>query len=202
MEIRTRPGRKLERTLRRVLDQYDELLAVPRDAGPFPETRTKVSRWTALDHAEHMSKADAASLHQLEAALERDGGPPPKLLGRLILRLGWIPRGTGKAPGTTRPEEPSADAEADAGERRDAVIERLLDDRSRVEALASRLDEIAAAPGRSTHPVFGGLTPARWVRFLWVHHHHHLKIIREIRQAIDRSARRPHSSLGGQRNDR
>jgi hypothetical protein len=63
------------------------------------------------------------------------------------------------------------------------VIEKLEETRRRIAALEDRLDEIARGRGRASHPVFGGLTPARWVRFFWVHHHHHLKIIREVRSA-------------------
>lgn len=161
----------------RVLAQLDELLAVAEDPGPFPLARTPVSGWCALEHAEHMAKADEASLHQLEEALERsragEPGPRIKLAGRVLLALGWIPRGAGKAPETTRPERID----------RSRVAAALREVRRRVEAMASSLDEIAGARGRASHPIFGGMTPAQWVRFLWMHHHHHLKIVRDVRKA-------------------
>lgn len=160
---------------RRVLSQIDRLLAVAEDPGDFPEADTPVSGWTALLHAEHMARADEGALHQLHSALERDDGegPPLKLLGRITLAVGWIPRGSAKAPETTRP----------ASSSREEVAADLGRVRERVEALGSRLDEIAAARGRASHPVFGGLTPKRWLRFLFIHHHHHLKIIDDIRSA-------------------
>ncbi|MFP3940431.1 MAG: DinB family protein [Thermoanaerobaculia bacterium] len=162
---------------RRTLAQLDELLAVAEDPGPFPLARTAVSGWCALEHAEHMAKADEASLRQLDHALERsrsgEPGPRIKLAGRVLLPLGWIPRGVGKAPPTARPEG------IDPAE----VAEALRRARERVETLRPSLDEIAAADGRASHPVFGGLTPAQWVRFLWMHHRHHLKIVRDIRKA-------------------
>ena len=161
----------------RALDQLDEILAVAEDPSPFPLARTPVSAWCALEHAEHMAKADDASLHQLEEALERsragEPGPRIKLAGRVLLALGWIPRGAGKAPERTRAE----------GIDRDRVVEGLRHARHRLEALGSSLDEIAGARGRASHPIFGGLTPPQWVRFLWMHHHHHLKIVRDIRKA-------------------
>lgn len=167
----------LESLHRKGLAQIDEFLALTEDAGPFARARTPVSGWCALEHAEHIAKADDASLRQLEQALERsragEAGPRIRLAGRLALALGWIPRGVGKAPPTARPEG------IDPAE----VAEALRRARERVEALRPSLDEIAAADGRASHPVFGGLTPAQWVRFLWMHHHHHLKIVRDIRKA-------------------
>lgn len=185
---RTAGGRRLESLHGRILEQIDELLAVARDPRGFPEARTAVSRWSALDHAEHIAKVDEGSLRQLETALERDGGPELTFVGRLVLALGWIPRGVGKAPGNTRPNDRDREG-ADGPDRpRDedrhrVVAEQLTDVRSAIEALAGRFDEIAAGRGRATHHVFGGLTAARWVRFLWVHHRHHLKIVRDIRRA-------------------
>lgn len=164
----------------RVLAQVDELLAVAEDPGDFPGAETAVSGWTPLLHAEHMAKADAASLHQLEAALERsrdgEAGPPGRLSGRALLALGWIPRGLGKAPESARP----------ANAERQQVAADLRAVRARIEALRDRLDEVAAGRGRATHPIFGGLAPAQWLRFLWVHHHHHLKIVHDVRKAWQR----------------
>jgi hypothetical protein len=160
-----------------VLAQVDRLLAIAEDPGDFPAAQTDVSGWSPLLHAEHMSKADAASLHQLEAALERgskgEAGPRINLAGRAVLALGWIPRGVGKAPAPSRP------VEADRGE----VAEALRAVRGRIDALRGRWDEIAGSRGRASHPIFGGLDPPQWLRFLWIHHHHHLKIVRDIEKA-------------------
>jgi hypothetical protein len=164
---------------REVLDQLDALLAVADDPGPFPTALTPVSGWSALEHAEHMAQADAGSMHQLETALTRDGGPRLKLAGRLVLALGWIPRGVGKAPSTSRPE----------ARDREQVAAALRAVRDRIAAVGDRLGEVAAGRGRASHPIFGGLTPARWLRFLRIHHHHHLKIIEDIRAAYEASAK-------------
>lgn len=170
----------LERLRDRGLDQIDQLLTVARDGGTFPETLTPVSGWTALRHAEHMAHADRGALQQLEAALlrSREGEPGPKirLAGRVILRLGWIPRGSGKAPATVVPQ----------GMDRAEVIAMLEEARVRLAALP--LEEVATARSRSSHPIFGGLTAAQWLRFLTIHHHHHLKVIADIRRAAGQSA--------------
>lgn len=163
----------LAATHRRVLSQIDRLLAIAEDPGDFPHARTDVSRWSPLLHAEHLAKAGQGSLGQLEKAMERDGGPAMKPLGWMVLTLSWIPRGRGKAPANAVPE----------GIEKEPVAAELRAFRQRVEALGGRLDEIAAGNGRAAHPFFGGLTPARWMRFLEVHHHHHLKIVEDIRKA-------------------
>lgn len=167
----------LQALRRRVLDQVDELLAVAEDPGGFADARTEVSGWTPLLHAEHLAKADTASLHQLEAALERsrsgEAGPRAGFVGRILLALRWIPRGVGKAPETSRP----------GGAERQEIAAELRAVRARIETLEGSLGEIAEGRGRASHPIFGGLTPAQWLRFLWMHHHHHLKIVRDIRKA-------------------
>lgn len=163
----------LATTHARVLAQIDRLLAIAEDPGEFPHARTDVSRWSPLLHAEHLAKAGLGSVGQLDKALAREGGPRLSPVGWLILKLGWIPRGRGKAPATAVPE----------GSEREPVAAELRRLRERVAALEGRLDEVAAAKGRASHPIFGGLTPARWIRFLEVHHHHHLKIVEDIRRA-------------------
>lgn len=175
--------------LPKTLSQVDELLAVAEEPGPFPMARTRVSGWCALEHAEHMARADEGELYQLEQALERGrsgrvgsrSGRRPRgitLAGRGVLATGWIPRGIGKAPEISRP----------AGAERAQVAADLRRVREKIEALAPRLDEIAAGRGRASHPIFGGLTPPQWLRLLWVHHHHHLKIIRDLRRAFEAEA--------------
>lgn len=160
---------------RRVLQQVDDLLALAQSRDPVIAAVTPVSGWSILHHVEHLSLAGEGSLHQLEAALERDGGPPIRLTGRVLQLVGWIPRGAGKAPELTRP----------ALEEREAVVARLEAVRRRVEQLGARLDRIGSARGRSSHPIFGGFTALQWLRFLSIHHHHHLKIVDEILRAAE-----------------
>jgi DinB superfamily len=162
----------LAATHRHLLSQVDRLLAIAEDPGAFSDARTDVSRWSPLDHAEHMARADTGSLDQLDKALERSGGPSMAWIGRLVLAVGWIPRGRGAAPESSVPR--SAE--------RAQVAADLRAVRARIEALGPRLGQIASVRGRAAHPIFGGLTPARWLRFLEIHHHHHLKIVEDIRR--------------------
>jgi len=166
---------KLTNLHRQVLDEIDGLLALARNQDPAVDAVTPVSGWSVLDHVEHLALADEASLHQLEAALERDSGPPIRLAGRAVLLTGWIPRGVGKAPEPSRP----------ASSGREAVVTRFEAVRHRVEELSGKLGQIGSGRGRASHPVFGGLSAAQWLRFLTIHHHHHRKIIDAIRRAVD-----------------
>ena len=55
-------------------------------------------------------------------------------------------------------------------------IRAILDD------TRARLRTHAPARGgnRAPHPHFGGMTARQWTRFLGIHTHHHIKIIRDI----------------------
>lgn len=155
----------------RILDQLDQWLAICRDLRPWTTTAGAVSAWPPLVHAEHMALAGLGSVNQLEKALEREGGPPIHFFGRLVLLLGWIPRGIGKAPPTTAPRHVLR-AEVTA------LLESL---RNRVTELD--LERIARGRGRAHHPAFGGFTARQWFRFLDIHHRHHLRIVRDQRRA-------------------
>lgn len=155
----------------KVLGQLDQWLAISRDESPWTTAPGIVSAWPPLVHAEHMALAGHGSVGQLDKALEREGGPPIHFFGRLVLLLGWIPRGIGKAPPTTAPKHIERAEIA-------ALLEAL---RSRVTALD--LERIDRGRGRAHHPAFGGFTARQWLRFLDIHHRHHLRIVRDLKTA-------------------
>lgn len=96
--------------------------------------------------------------------------PPLDWRGRLVLALGWIPRGKGKSPEALVGQEVTADALA--GSHRKCV-----------EALRAVVDRpvlLAARAPVMRHPYFGGLTATQTVRFARIHTGHHLKIVDEI----------------------
>ncbi len=112
------------------------------------------------------------------------GGAPEKrrgrrisLIGRLVLWLGFIPRGKGRAPDPFQPEAVAVEA----------LRHDLADVRQRIDALAASLAVIQGSDASFRHFIFGELTPAEWLRFLGVHHHHHWKIIRDLRRAAERA---------------
>ena len=142
----------------------DALLGLKADA---------ISGWTIAKHLEHIGLVNRGIIAvRLEDGLKPEtpqlGGP--SLFGRLVLLTQWIPRGRGQAPDTTVPH----------GATPAAARESLAVARSALDALQPRLDAVATARGRTPHPRLGMFSPSEWLRFVWIHNHHHEKIIREI----------------------
>jgi DinB superfamily len=161
-------------SLRRVTAQLSEMVAICQRGDAFVP---RVSDWPVLRHFDHLTRAGRPVLKRLA---EEPAGPPPaarrnlagiNLLGRLVLLVGWMPRGVGRAPAGTRPGEDLEPA---------AVVERLRQMQAFARAAAPRAEEFDATGALARHPVFGGLNAAQWARFLAVHQHHHLKIVRDI----------------------
>lgn len=146
-----------------------------RAAASAPETDflcsvPAVSGWCVAEHLDHMVKVSNSIL---QAVVERQAPPLPSGItpvGRIVLTLGWLPRGRGKSP------------------------ERLWGRRvSSAELLAALQDLEASVDGldlatlkQSTRPTvkhakFGGLNAAQALRFVDVHNDHHLQIIDDIR---------------------
>jgi DinB superfamily len=194
--VETMQGRRASAATRRVqarlLRQAEEMAALAdvaaegegteRTEGDLHTRVEKVSGWSVAQHLEHLVLVDRGVLNLLDGLL---AGPPPppiagiNLAGRLVMLLGFIPRGAGRATTPLRPQGMTAD-ELRAG---------LAETAQGVRRLGPRLVEIEGAAGRRRHLIFGGLTAAQWHRFLAVHHHHHLKIIRDIRSARSALAR-------------
>jgi hypothetical protein len=127
------------------------------------------SKWTPSEHLDHVTRV---SLAMLEIALRPDAKPLPQpmnLVGRLILTIGWIPRGAGKAPARFH------------GVR--VPTETLNAQLTTLESAVAKIDTRELTGRRVPtipHPRFGGLTPEQALRFIAIHIEHHLRIIREI----------------------
>ena len=166
--------RKTCDAVRRQIDDFVDLSRSPEDVAVRIET---VSAWSVGEQLEHLALVDRRILDGMEKlrdepeSFPRDGSP--KLLGRIFLWLGVIPRGRGQAPAPSRPQGLSADQLATVW----SEVERRFRD------LEPLLDDLAATGRRMPHPIFGPLDFGQWLRFIQVHHHHHWKIIRDIRAA-------------------
>ncbi|HEY6320954.1 MAG TPA: DinB family protein [Thermoanaerobaculia bacterium] len=184
--------------LRRVHAQILRQLALMAELARGPEAEVAarapaVSGWSVAEQLEHLVLVDRAVLksvrrilddpHRQSAQPAQPAPPAPpapgiNLVGRVVLGTGFIPRGRAR---TMPPYQPgAAPAAAGAGVTGIVGIEEI---ERGVRELEPRLGELEASGGRSRHPLFGGLGGRQWLRFVTVHHHHHLKIVRDIRRA-------------------
>ncbi len=156
--------------LSRQLDEIDGWLAGGEEA--VARRVDAISGWSVAQQVDHV-------LVVVEKSVERLMSRPEPLSrgltwkGRLVLGLGWFPRGIARAPR--------------GFEGREIACAELV---SRLAALRARLAELAAAQDVLDrrepvvpHPYFGGLSAARTLRNAVVHTEHHLAIVRDIRQA-------------------
>lgn len=157
----------------RILEQLDSLLEVARDTSLLELRREQVSTWSVGEQLRHVTLVDEGILKQLEKTEPPAelAGRGPTVMGRCLLRLGFIPRGGGKAPSAMIPRQV----------RPDQIEPDLTAVRERFAALDP--GSLAASGPLSRHPVFGHLDGAQWLRFADIHQHHHWKIIRDIRRA-------------------
>jgi hypothetical protein len=127
----------------------------------------RVSRWSVGEHLDHLLKSTQSVLKRIDSKDSLPSGVT--LLGRVILTLGWIPRGRGKSPSRLGGMRvPLADLQAAVAQIEAALI-----------GLDTERIDIARVPN-VPHPRFGGLTPAQALRFTVIHNEHHLKIVRDI----------------------
>jgi len=163
------------RSLDRVSEQLARLQALTADQVVFDARRLDCSRWSVGRQLDHVERASRATFDRVDQLLADPAAAPPQRLtavGRIVLISGWIPRGVGKAPRATRPDEAARDR-VQLG----AAFERLAD---RTEGYRARIEGIAAGRSGARHPYFGLLGPAKWMRFTAVHQNHHLKIVGRI----------------------
>lgn len=159
----------IRRTLSRLASDLDEF-HVFSDLAQQREER--ISAWSIGEHLDHMMKVDRSIFERLESPLDKPL-PPLSTVGHVVLWTGWIPRGKGKAPDFVRPEVLPAER------LRAAIVETR-----EVLARAAGSPERLADPRRiAKHHIFGGMSAAQWLRFSVVHHHHHVKIIRDVLRA-------------------
>ena len=129
----------------------------------------RISAWSPAEHLDHTYKVSMSIVRRIT---DEDAKPSPRginLIGRVILMLGWIPRGRGKTP-------PRLSGEVCTG----AHIEEAL---ARLDQALGALPMDAVTASRSPivpHPLFGGLTPSQALRFIVVHTKHHLRIVDDI----------------------
>lgn len=136
-------------------------------------TAPAVSAWSVaqhLDHAARVTRGCLATARRIRAGKGEPGGGP-NLRGRLVLLLGRIPRGRGRAPEAFVPQERPA---------REAVLEAIEDAAAAARGLEG--DSLVGS-GTVAHHHFGPMRARHWVRFAAVHLRHHLALIDDILSA-------------------
>ena len=165
--------------LERIDRQFAQLAdLIAQGDGALAARAQRVSAWSVAQQLDHMLKVAHAVFARLtgeEAELARG----INATGRLLLTLGWLPRGVGKSPRGALPAEAPAAAE---------LGERLRQLRGDFQALGYRGALLSSRQRRFKHPYFGGLDCGQTLRFLGVHTHHHLKIVRDIQRAAGLTA--------------
>lgn len=146
-----------------------QLLTIRRIAASAQLERTApaVSAWGTSQHIDHCLKVTTGMLRRVVRPKPEKGRI--NIVGRLVLLVGWIPRGRGKAP------ERVLGAQASREE-----VDRMLDD---LEQVVATITPEAFTDRRTAvirHPYFGGLTAEQALRFTVIHNRHHLKIIDDI----------------------
>ena len=169
----SRPIRSLRRSVDRALDQLAELTVLASNEAVLGLHAPSVSDWSVGEQVEHLRRSD---LTILEAISSLDVNGPsdgsPDLAGRLVLLLGFIPRGRGRAPGATTPIEVDPQA-----------LPRGLESvRTGFAALRADLGRLSRSHATIKHPVLGRFTASQILAFAGIHHHHHQKIIKDIRR--------------------
>ncbi|MEM7349510.1 MAG: DinB family protein, partial [Acidobacteriota bacterium] len=168
----TQAPAKLRRLHQRILRQFDTYLEISADQQVLSLCREAVSAWNVAQHLEHLVLVDGTILRRLEEpdeAFQPDG--KPTFAGRMMMLLGSIPRGRGRAPSITDPTKVAVDQ----------LEARLRETRERFQQLDHALGSLHQGPPLAKHFAFGYLNGAQWLRFVDVHHRHHWKIIRDIR---------------------
>lgn len=159
------------------MNGIDRSIAHAGDEDACARRRASVSRWSVQQQLEHLLLTDRVILAWLHAVakgmIASDGLGGPTWRGHVVIGIGFIPRGKGRAPDVTRPD----------GMELPTIRSGFGEVQDQVKALADLLPTLAADSCTRRHPALGYFTPPRWLRFAQVHHRHHGKIIRDILKA-------------------
>jgi hypothetical protein len=161
----------LDSRFSRQLDVVEKILGEGPQA--LPVRVAAVSGWSVGQQLDHLLQVARRSLDVVAA-----GSPPLargiNVTGRILLAVGWFPRGVGKSPKTVLPEDAAP---------LEALASRVPPIRSVYSAVRADRALLARREPVLKHPYFGGLTPKQALAFLVCHTGHHLKIVRDIRRA-------------------
>ncbi|PRP65946.1 DUF1569 domain-containing protein [Nonlabens agnitus] len=118
-------------------------------------------------HIDHSLRILEGVPEMMRQSKPEDFKPKSSLLKFVIMNTSWMPRGKGKAPKDVLPDEGELD--------KDSIKVRLDRTFHQVNSIRD-LDEKAFM----RHPLFGSLDKKETIKFLKIHTHHHIKILKDI----------------------
>ena len=124
---------------------------------------SKVSVAWHIDHSLKVINSVVKSMENSDPTLYENNF---KFLGKVLLNIGFFPRGKAKAPKYVKPPEVILKPE---------IITQLAEAKQNIKAIQN-LDKNAYFK----HPLFGNINKFRVIRFLDTHTNHHLKIVKSI----------------------
>lgn len=127
---------------------------------------TDISNWSVGAHIEHSTKVISSVCKAIELSDPKDYKPKFNLTKTILLSLNWFPRGKAKAPKAVQPTL-SSDPEV--------LKEYLQKADERLKTLQG-----LAKNRFFKHPIFGLMNVKESKKFIALHTHHHIKIIKEI----------------------
>ena len=133
------------------------------------QTVSKISSKSTFWHIDHSLKVILGIIETLKVPATEKYRPKYNFTRFYILTTGHIPRGLGKAPKAVM-----ANAEIS--------VEKLVYLFEKTKVTVATLDDIPQEYF-FPHPYFGDVKKKKAIRFLGIHTHHHLKIIKEISKA-------------------
>ena len=126
----------------------------------------EVSKAGTYWHIDHTLNVIKGIIQTLEESDPKDYQSKFSILKWVIMTFKIIPRGKAKAPKQTLSIQ-------------EATQESLLDKHASTVADVARIPEIRSEK-IFKHPIFGWMKKKETVKFITIHTHHHIKIIRDI----------------------
>ncbi|MEO9954573.1 hypothetical protein [Nonlabens sp.] len=126
----------------------------------------KVSKKGTYWHIDHSLQILNSICEVLEHSNPGDYQPKFSFTKFIIMKTGYIPRGKGRAPKQTLPQN----------------IKTKEDLLTELNKAVNAIKSLDALPSNKTfrHPLFGWLNLEDTIKFMGIHTHHHIKILRDI----------------------
>lgn len=149
--------------IQKLLHQIDQLHSFILEGN---QLNRKVSDKGTYWHIDHSLQVLRGIPEVLKNSNPKDYQPKFSFTKWLIMSTGYIPRGKGRAPKHTIPQN-------------EVTQQDLL---SQLEIVKTGIDNLNKLDKNKTfkHPLFGWLNLLDTIKFMGIHTHHHIKIIRDI----------------------